>query len=129
MNDPKNPVNADCLFLVCDLVCRKMPRTVQTHLRKTGVDSISEEQYKAAVIGVNLHRRFLEGDYRASDNELISLKRCCQVINDIHQDNVELPRHAVEFDWGVLRGKEGELFEGAYSEVMHQVASGVLEGH
>jgi len=128
-HDSLRPVTADCLFLVCDLVTRKMSKTVAGYCRKTGVPELTKDQYKTAKVGLVIHKRFMTGDYRASSQELEKLYDCCQLIADLHQETIGLPKKIMGFDWRNLHSGVDVLLPGAYAEVMLQVSQGALEGY
>ena len=125
-----NPVNADCLFFTVEIVVRKMARTIHRHMRKAGVEQISQEQYNTLRPAMLLHQRFPTGDYRASDAELQQLADAGQCLLDLHQECESLPKKVHSVDITKFRpATEAEyLIDGAYTAVQQQVAAGVLEG-
>lgn len=124
------PVNADCLFFTTDVVVRKMARTIARHLKLQGSEQITKEQYETLVPAVELHKRFMMGDYRASDEELQKLADAGQCLLDLHQECERLPKkiHTVDISKFRPATEADHLVPGAYGEVNHQVAAGVLEG-
>lgn len=124
------PVNADCLFFVTDVVVRKMARTVGRYLKKVGAEAMTPEQYNALRPALLLHQRFVQGDYRASDEELQKLADAGQCLLDLHQECESLPKkvHTVDISKFRPATEADYLVDGAYSHVGDQVAAGVLEG-